>query len=67
MTRVRYKGRMRNGVASAGVIDVADLGVWVENKFRAGWRTLTAFTDDEQVGGIGPDPSDERRRTWWAS
>jgi hypothetical protein len=61
MTRIRFQGRDRRDLARTGVAVVDSPAMWVKSKYRAGWRALIVFSDDEQVGGISDDP----RRIWW--
>ncbi len=42
-----------------------DVVGFVEERFRAGWRTLSVSSGGREVGGIGRH-LDTGRRTWWA-
>ncbi len=62
---VEYRGRTRNGRGVSGHMATDDVVGFVEERFRAGWRTLSVSSGGREVGGIGRH-LDTGRRTWWA-
>jgi hypothetical protein len=59
-----YQGIDRNGAERHGVASARPPVALVEEKFAAGWRSLTVKRNSLPVGEI--HRSDQGKRTWWA-
>lgn len=62
---LRYRGINRASHAVRGSKAEAGLADWVAWKWREGWMQLVVHRAGKECAGIGPDPADPGRRTWW--
>lgn len=58
---IRYRGRTKAGRATSGSTRTDDLGAWVEQRWRQGWRYLVVTEGDIEVAGISVLDG-----TWWS-
>ena len=65
MTLIRYQGTRRDGTATTGLVDTADLVGFTATRYRWGWQKLEAIHEGRVVACVGPARGG-RGRTWWA-